>query len=128
MELTSKTTKRIIVEARVNDKVISLLVDTGASVGLIDENQIKKMGISKGREFPSYLVGASGQMDAWHCYQLVEIGGNQVGQFLIADIEGVVESIEKETGVKISGILSLPQMAMIGATIDTENKKLIINN
>lgn len=86
------------------------------------------MGISKGREFPSYLVGASGQMDAWHCYQLVEIGGKQVGQFLIADIEGVVESIEKETGVKISGILSLPQMAMIGATIDTENKKLIINN
>lgn len=128
MELTSKTTKRIIVEARVNDREISLLVDTGASVGLIDENQIKKMGINKGREFSSYLVGASGHMDAWHCYQLVEIGGKQVGQFLIADIEGVVESIEKETGVKISGILSLPQMAMIGATIDTENKKLIINN
>ena len=126
MELKSKTDKRIIVEARVNDKVINLLVDTGATIGLIDKNQIKKLGISKGREFPSYLVGASGRMDAWYCYQLVEIGGKEVGQFLIADIGDVVESIESETNVTISGILSLPQLAMLGAKLDAKLKTIEI--
>ena len=128
MELKSKTDKRIIIEGQVNGNTLYLLVDTGASVGLIDYNQIRMYGIKKGREFPSYLVGASGRMDAWHCYQLVEIGSKEVGQFLIADIGDVVESIESETGITISGILSLPQMAMLGATIDTENRELRIKN
>lgn len=128
MELKSKTNNRIIVEGVLNGKSINLLVDTGATVGLIDKNQIKKLGIEKGREFPSHLVGANGKMDAWHCYQLVDIGGKQVGQFLIADIDAVVDSIERETGVKISGILSLPQMAMMGAVIDTMGKRLVISD
>lgn len=127
MELKSKSDKRIIIEGIVNDKAINLLVDTGATVGLIDKNQIKKLGITKGREFPAYLVGASGSMDAWHCYQLIDIGGKEVGQFLIADIDSVVDSIERETGTKISGIISLPQLSMIGAIIDTKKKGIIIS-
>lgn len=128
MELKSKTDKRIIIEGQVNGNTLYLLVDTGASVGLIDYNQIRMYGIKKGKLFPSTLVGASGDMMAWHCYQLVDIGDKQVGQFLIADIDAVVRSIERETGITISGILSLPQMAMLGATIDTIKKELIINN
>lgn len=128
MELKSKSEKRIIVEGKVGDIKVNLLVDTGATVGIIDHSQIWMLGIKKGKRLASNLVGASGEMRAWHCYELVEIGGKQVGQFLIADIDAVVGSIEHETGVKISGILSLPQMAMIGATIDTENKKLIIKS
>ena len=127
MELKSKSDKRIIIEGIVNDKAINLLVDTGATVGLIDKNQIKKLGITKGREFTAYLVGASGSMDAWHCYQLIDIGGKEVGQFLIADIDSVVDSIERETGTKISGIISLPQLSMIGAIIDTKKKGIIIS-
>lgn len=128
MILTSKTDKRIIVEARVNDATIYLLVDTGATVGIIDSNQYRMLGAKRGRYFKSTLMAASGEMDAWYCNTLFEVGGKQIGQFLIADIDAVVRSIARETGVTISGILSLPQMAMLGATIDTENKKLIINN
>ena len=128
MELKSKTDKRIIIEGQVNGNTLYLLVDTGASVGLIDYNQIRMYGIKKGKLFPSTLVGASGDMMAWHCYQLVDIGDKRVGQFLIADIDAVVRSIARETGITISGILSLPQMAMLGATIDTGKKELIINN
>lgn len=128
MILESKSKERIIVEAEVNGKEINLLVDTGATVGLIADSQIKKLGLKKGREFPSYLVGASGKMDAWYCNTLFEVGGKQVGQFLIADIDAVVRSIARETGITISGILSLPQMAMLGATIDTIKKELRIEN
>lgn len=124
MILESKTDKRIIIEGEVNGNTMYFLVDTGASVGLIDYNQIRMYGIKKGKMFPSTLVGASGDMMAWHCYQLFEIGGKQVGQFLIADIDAVVRSIARETGITISGILSLPQMAMIGAKIDTQRKEL----
>ena len=40
MELKSKTDKRIIIEGQVNGNTLYLLVDTGASVGLIDYNHI----------------------------------------------------------------------------------------
>lgn len=128
MILTSKTDKRIIVEAKVNDITINLLVDTGATVGIIDSNQYRMLGAVRGKSFKSTLMAASGEMDAWYCNTLFWVGDKQVGQFLIADIGAVVRSIARETGITISGILSLPQMAMLGATIDTGKKKLIINN
>ena len=128
MELKSKSEKRIIVEGKVGDIKVNLLVDTGATVGIIDHSQIWMLGIKKGKRLVSDLVGASGEMRAWHCAMLMDIGDKQVGQFLIADIDAVVRSIARETGITSSGILSLPQMAMLGATIDTEKKELIINN
>jgi predicted aspartyl protease len=127
IELKSKSTKRLIIEGQVNGKAANFLIDTGASVGLIDDTQVKKYGLSIGKRFNGTLVGAGGEMcNIKHCNTFVEVGGKSIPQFLIADIEGVVKSIERETGIKILGIISLPQMKMVGMNVDSNDNLIII--
>lgn len=127
VQLKSKSEKRLIVEGIVNGKAANFLIDTGASVGLIDNNQVKKYDLSVGKRFNGTLVGAGGEMcNIKHCNTFVEVGGKSIPQFLIADIEGVMKSIERETGIKILGIISLPQMKMVGMNVDSNDNLIII--
>lgn len=48
IELKSKSDKRLIVKGTVNDKVAYFLVDSGTSVGLIDDTKVKKYNLSVG--------------------------------------------------------------------------------
>lgn len=126
-QIKSKSEKRLIIEGIVNGKTANFLIDTGASVGLIDDTQVKKYDLSVGKRFNGTLVGAGGEMcNIRHCNTFVEVGDKSIPQFLIADIEGVVKSIERETGVKILGIISLPQMKMIGMNVDANDNLIII--
>ena len=127
IELKSKSDKRLIIEGIVNGKAANFLIDSGASVGLIDDTQVKKYGLLVGKRFNGTLVGAGGEMcNIRHCNTFVEVGGKSIPQFLIADIEGVVKSIERETGIKILGIISLPQMKMVGMNVDSNDNLIII--
>lgn len=127
IQLNSKSTKRLIIEGIVNGKAANFLIDTGASVGLIDDTQVKKYGLLVGKRFNGTLVGAGGEMcNIKHCNTFVEVGGKSIPQFLIADIEGVVKSIERETGIKILGIISLPQMKMVGMNVDSNDNLIIL--
>lgn len=127
IQLTSKSDKRLIVEGKVNDKSAYFLIDSGASVGLIDDTQVKKYNLSVGRKYGGTLVGAGGTMyDVRYCNTFANVGGKQIPQFLIADIESVVKSIKKETGIEIVGIISLPQMKMVGMNIDSNDNLIII--
>ena len=127
IELKSKSDKRLIIEGIVNGKAANFLIDSGASVGLIDDTQVKKYGLLVGKRFNGTLVGAGGEMcNIRHCNTFVEVGGKPIPQFLIADIEGVVKSIERETGIKILGIISLPQMKMVGMNVDSNDNLIII--
>ena len=123
--IKSISDKRLIIEAKVNDKKAYLLVDTGASIGLIDNNKRKKFDLSVCREYNGTLVGAGGEMrNVRHCDTFVHFGGKVIPQFLLADISGVVKSIKKETGIEILGIISLPQMSMIGMNIDINSSEV----
>ena len=127
IQINSKSTKRLIIEGIVNGKAANFLIDTGASVGLIDDTQVKRYGLSVGKRFNGTLVGAGGEMcNIKHCNTFVEVGGKSIPQFLIADIEGVMKSIERETGIKILGIISLPQMKMVGMNVDSNDNLIII--
>lgn len=129
VEIKSKSEKRLIVEGIVNGKTAYFLIDTGASVGLIDNNQVKKYNIEKGKRFGSTLVGAGGEMrNVRHCSTFVNVGGKDIPQFLLADIEGIVDSIKKETGIEILGIISLPQMKIIGMNIDANDSLILIDD
>ena len=126
-QINSKSTKRLIIEGIVNGKAANFLIDTGASVGLIDDTQVKRYGLSVGKRFNGTLVGAGGEMcNIKHCNTFVEVGGKSIPQFLITDIEGVVKSIERETGIKILGIISLPQMKMVGMNVDSNDNLIIL--
>lgn len=122
MELKFQSRKRPIIEAVLNGKKIMLLVDTGASVGMIDK-RVKGLHPSH-RTIP--IVDASG--DEIRCDVLndfVNVGGKEIAQFITSDLSGIRESIRRETGIDIQGILSYPQVQMLGASVDTEKNVLV---
>lgn len=114
-------------EGLVNDKPAYFLLDSGASVGLIDRSKRKKFALIEGRKFSGTLVGAGGEMrNIRYCDTFVEFEGKKIPQFLLADIGGVIDSIRRETGIEILGVISLPQMRMVGLGIDANDMEVII--
>lgn len=125
--IKSLSDKRLIIEGRVNGKAAHFLLDSGASVGLIDNNQRKEYDLIKGRTYNGTLIGAGGEMrGVRHCDTFVELEGKTIPQFLLADISDVVDSIRRETGIEILGIISLPQMKMCGIGIDANDNEIIM--
>jgi predicted aspartyl protease len=128
IQINSKSTKRLIVEGTVNGKTANFLIDTGATVALVDDTKVKEYGLDVGKKFNGTLVGAGGTMcNVRYCNTFAEVGGKTLSQFLIADIESVVKSIKKETGIEILGIISLPQMKIIGMNIDANDALITID-
>jgi hypothetical protein len=126
-QFKSLSDKRLIIEAEVNGKKGFFLIDTGASVGLIAEDKVKKFDIVRGRKYPGSLVGAGGEMeDVYYCNTLVRFGGKDIPQFLITDISGVRSSIERETGIEILGIIGLSQMKIASMQVDANDNMIII--
>lgn len=116
----SETDKRLIVEVKVNGKSAYMLIDTGASAGMIDVNQADDFDVVVGNKYCGSIIGAGGEMqDVRHTHTMAEFEGKKIPQFLLADISNIVRSIKRETGVKILGIISLKQMQVIGLNIDT---------
>lgn len=127
MRIKSESEKRLIVEGQVNGKSAYFLIDTGASVGLIDKSKKKKYGLKEGFRYHGTLIGAGGEMkDVKHCDTFVELEGKTIPQFLLADISNVVKSIKRETDIEILGIISLPQMKFVGIGIDANDMEIII--
>lgn len=122
--IKSKSEKRLIIEGKVNGKAAYFLLDSGASVGLMDDNQRRDYDLVKGRRYNGTLVGAGGEISARYCDTFVEFEGKMIPQFLLADISGVVSSIKRETGIEILGIISLPQMGMIGLNMDINSSEV----
>jgi hypothetical protein len=127
--MQSLSNKRLIVNATINGYTAPFLIDTGATVGLIDRNRVNEFRINEGPKYNGTLVGAGGKMrGVRYCYSLAVLNDGEkskpIGQFLLADIDDVVESIEASTGIRILGIISLPQMKVAGVRIDT-NSNLI---
>lgn len=125
--IKSLSDKRLIIEGIVNDKPARFLLDSGASVALIDKDRKKEYGLKEGRRFEGTIIGAGGEMrNVRHCDTFVEFEGKKISQFLLADIKGVVESIKRETSIEILGIISLPQMSMIGLNLDINSLEVWI--
>lgn len=79
ISIASKSNKRLIIEGVVNNKVASFLIDTGASVGLIDKNQIKKYGLTKGPKYNGTLVGAGGELSTPSiCNDIIDVGNKKI--------------------------------------------------
>lgn len=123
--IKSKSNKRLIIEVKVNDKKANMLIDTGASVGFMDSKQRKEYGLIPGKDFQGSLVGAGGVIhNVKHCKSMAEFEGKLIPQFLLADISDIVKSVNRETGIEILGIISLPQMSIIGMNIDVNSSEI----
>lgn len=125
--IKSISDKRLIVEGTVNGKAANFLVDTGASLALMDYGQRRKYGLAVGKPYHGTIVGAGGEMrNVKYCNTFVNLEDKVIPQFLLADIGGVVESIRRETGVEILGIISLPQCKMFGLSLDCNDNEIIL--
>lgn len=125
--IKSISDKRVIVEGTINNKKAYFLLDTGASVGLLNSKSKKEYNLNLGIEYRGTLIGAGGKLkNVKHCNDFVSIEHTKVPQFLVTNIDSIVDSINKETGVKILGIISLPQMKICGLGIDANSMEIII--
>lgn len=125
MRIKSESEKRLIVEGQVNGKSAYFLIDTGASVGLIDKAKKKKYGLKEGFRYHGTLIGAGGEIkNVHHCDTSVIFQGREIPQFLFADIDNVIKSIKRETGIEILGIISLKQMEFIGMNLDINSHEV----
>lgn len=125
--INSKSDKRLIVECDVGGKTANFLIDTGASLGLIDDNQRKKYNLIVGRKYNGTVIGAGGELtNPYICNTIVKLKDKSITQFILTDIDNIVDSIKKETGIKILGIIGLPQMKFVGIQIDTNDNMIIL--
>lgn len=110
----------------VNGKAAVMLVDTGATVGLIDEDQMRKYGLQRGARYNGTLIGAGGVIQSSYvcATQVITPCNKPMTQFILSDITSVKDSIRRETGKEIVGIIGLPQMKMVNLLIDTLNMEL----
>lgn len=125
--IKSKSEKRLIIEANVNNKPAYFLLDTGASVALINKEKIDKYNLKRGMDYKGTLIGAGGEIENVEvCNTLVDFEGTKIPQFLLADISNIVKSIKKETGIEILGIISLYQMKICNIGINTKNMEIVL--
>lgn len=126
-KIKSLSDKRLIVECTINDKKANFLIDTGASVALIADDKIRQYKLDKGKRYNGTIIGAGGEIeDVYYCNTFAYINNKPMAQFLLTDISSVRNSIERETGFEILGIISLPQMKMAGIQIDANDNLIII--
>lgn len=121
---------RPLVEVEINGRPAVMLVDTGSSTGLIDINQMDEYGFSLmaktdmeissigGKRCESYRV-----RDLW-----VRLEGISIYQFLATDISLIAESIHKETGYRISGIIGYDQIKNAEIKIDASDNLITIGD
>lgn len=125
--IKSVSDKRLIIKAKVNDRTAYFLLDTGASLAIMDYDKRKEYDLKVGRRFNGTIVGAGGEMrNIRHCDTFAYIEDRVMTQFVLADISSVVDSIKKETGIEILGIISLPQMKMANIGLDCNDNEIIL--
>lgn len=115
--------KRILIPVKVNGKSVYFLVDTGASVALVDITKENELGFKLGKKLAGGIVGAGGEIaEVYHVKNLdVDFNGHKIYQFVATNIDTVKQSIKRETDYEIFGILCLEQMKQLGMVIDTAN-------
>ena len=121
-----ETDKRPLVGVVVNGVKTSMLVDTGSSINIIDVNQLSNLGIKK-RFKMSSAYSIFGKSTMWQLLEYnVSFNGLRVNQFAATDLEGIVYSIEHNTGIRIAGILGAPAIKELGLIINLKQGVITI--
>ncbi len=126
MILHSESDKRLIVRGTLNGKDACFLVDTGASCGVCNKSTVKKYGLNVNKHHKVNLVGAGGAFTAYVSNTPFLLADKPIYQFVVSDIGDVVNSIKRQTGIEIAGIIGLAQMKMMGISIDTDDNYIEI--
>lgn len=117
--------KRLTIQGTIANRTAYFLFDTGATVSLISDRYVKRNKLTIGRPFQGRLIGAGGAFQTSHmCNDIATINGKQFCQFIISDIDDIIQSIKQETGIEIAGIVGLPQMQVNNIIINTSKLEI----
>ena len=104
MTIKSKCDRRLIVDVTFNGKKIPMLVDTGATVALVSD-RLRGLEVDKKRKRVN-IQGAGGELDGRIVKNWFYLGGKPMAQFVRTDISNIQESIRRETGITIEGVIA----------------------
>lgn len=115
--------RRLIVDFEINGKKAPVLIDTGASLSVLDICQRSGYKFKPRGKLGGRLTGVGGASnDVYHVKDLdMKLQGLPVYQVVTSDLSGVVDSIRRETGVRIAGILGLPHIKSLELKLDPDN-------
>lgn len=116
-----------IVEGQINSKAVYFIVDSGASLSVLDKNQSSNL---KFFTVPSEesAAGYSGiaVFDEAHNVK-VALGDLPIKtKFRAQDMSAIVELIREHEGIHVSGILGSDVWRKLGAVIDYQNNCIVI--
>lgn len=117
-----------VVEATLNGKKVNLIVDSGASISVLDLNQQKSLRFMS-YESSSTAVGYGGVANFRTAQGIDLVLGDSIQvktDFRAQDLSALVSMIKSDQGVKISGILGSDVWKNLHAVIDYKHQVLIV--
>lgn len=109
---------RPIIKGKIGELEAYFLLDTGSNIALLDQSQLDRFKLEKDSAFPGTIIGAGGSLEAYYCTNKVNIGSKELDQFILADISQIRNSIKRETGINILGVISYPQIQSLNIILN----------
>lgn len=117
---------RPIVKGVINSKEAYFLLDTGTNVALLDLSQMDYFQLDKSNKCINKIIGAGGVAEEnYFCTNKVIIGNHNLYGFILTDLSNIISHIQEETNLKILGVISYPQMQIMGMVINCKNNELL---
>lgn len=119
--------RKPIVEATLNGQKAYFLLDTGSDITMLNKDEKNKYGFKlRIRENENHAaVGIGGKTtELTSVYQVhLKLGSTRiVTSYLAYDMSDIIQAIDQNSGVKISGIIGSDAMKRYGIIIDYKNK------
>ena len=110
-----------VLKGTLNGKPAYFIMDSGASLSVLDSDQSKDYGFNVYADSEDGMVagyGGTTQMESASNVN-IEIGGVKfIGDYKSQDISNIVSAISKDLGIHISGIIGSDIMSNLGIIID----------
>ena len=117
-----------IIDAVINGVTVNMLIDTGASVNIINSESVYKFkGAKPYGEKHLVTIGSNASANLLNNV-VAKVKERSVTEFMAIDITPLQESILEETRIEISGILGTPAIKELGMVIDLRRGIVTIKN
>jgi len=117
-----------IVDVVVNGVTVNMLIDTGASVNIINSESVYKFkGAKLYGEKHLVTVGSNTRANSLRSIEAL-IKGRAVTDFITLDLTGLQASIQAETRLEIDGIIGVNGIKQLGMIIDLSRGIVTIKN
>ena len=107
-----------IIEAVINGATVNMLIDTGASVNIINSESVYKFkGAKLYGEKHLVTVGSNTRANSLRNIDAT-VKGRKVSEFISLDLTSLQGSIQSETRIEIDGIIGVNGIKQLGMIID----------